>query len=354
MQRLMLSKIHPSWGTVVVLILSQTGLVRGFLQSTNTALFSSQGQLLLLNDRLCGFSRRSFRLHSHEGEIAGSTLAFATTHIGMSAIRRGLIDRIGTAAQNNGLVGTGLKLPDAWPGDEAGQEIFPTVEIAGRQLYRIIYTIVSFGLLGAGFTAYLKSLAEGGVVSPSEDQMGLLYAVASLCSGMSIASLINPSPLSLVPVYERSKTENGIGSAIQRNDAKKLHAYGLTRITRHPLILPVAPWGLATAMIMGGDLREFFFFGILSVYAVAGCLAQDLRVIREEGSVGTVFNPQESMQDFFRDTSFLPFQALVESRQSIDDVLKEVRWWSIVAGTAIGYEFQHVFVSFLTGYSSQT
>jgi uncharacterized membrane protein len=142
---------------------------------------------------------------------------------------------------------------------------------------------------------------------------------------------------------------NNIAPAIRRNDSRKLNAYGLTRITRHPLILPLVPWGFSTAMIMGGQTRDFLFFGILSVYAIAGCAAQDLRVIREEGSVGTVFNPQESMQEFFGETSFIPFQALIESRQSMDSVLREVPWWALIVGTAIGYQMQQALVSFLIG-----
>ncbi|CAJ1890864.1 unnamed protein product [Cylindrotheca closterium] len=299
---------------------------------------------------------------SHETEIAAYTFAFASSHIGMSAIRRDLIDRIGKFAQ--GWVGTGTKLPDFWPGDEAGQEIFPTQEIAGRQLYRILYTTVSFTTLGMGFAAYLHSLSDDIIAAamiPTFDKVAVYYAVASLSGGISIASLINPSPLSLVPVYEQGSDSNGNGNdaigvttnnnGIRRNDSKKLQAYGLTRITRHPLILPVVPWGLTTAMIMGGQLRDFLLFGILSVYAIAGCAAQDLRVTKEEGSVGTVFDPDESLQGFFRETSFWPFQAILDSRQSREETAKEINWIALVAGTGIGFKIEEAFVSFLQSFA---
>ena len=279
----------------------------------------------------------------------------------MSAIRRHLIDSIGKLAK--GWVGTGTKLPDFWPGDEAGQEIFPTQEIAGRQLYRILYTTVSFTTLGMGFGAYLHSLSEDAIAAamiPTFDKVAVYYAVASLSSGIAIASLINPSPLSLVPVYEQgSDDENGDSktgatinnNGIRRNDSKKLQAYGLTRVTRHPLILPVVPWGLATAMIMGGQLRDFLLFGILSIYAIAGCAAQDLRVIKEEGSVGTVFDPDESLQGFFRETSFWPFQAIVDSRQSWEETAKEINWVALVGGVGIGFKIEEVFISFLQSFA---
>lgn len=302
-------------------------------------------------------------LCAHETEIAGYTIAFATSHIGMSAIRRDLIDRIGSFAGNIGWVGTGAKLPDFWPGDDyGGQEIFPSQEIAGRQLYRILYTIVSFTTLGMGFGAYLQSLSEDAATFPTLDEVSLWYTLASLSGGISIASLVNPSPLSLVPVYEQSSDEGEISSAnsstqpssitgIRRNDSKKLNAYGLTRITRHPLILPVVPWGVATAMIMGGQFHDFLLFGILSVYAIAGCAAQDLRVLNEEGSVGTVFNPGASLQDFFQETSFLPFGAILDSRQSWEQAAREIKWWAIVAGIPIAFKIEEAFVAFLQSFA---
>ncbi|KAL3945071.1 MAG: hypothetical protein SGBAC_000862 [Bacillariaceae sp.] len=302
--------------------------------------------------------------HSHEAEIAAYTFAFASSHIGMSAIRGDLINRIGKFAEGS-LVGTGMQLPDFWPGDEAGQEIFPTQEIAGRQLYRILYTTVSFATLGMGFGAYLQSLSDDAIaaaVIPTFDSVVMYYAVAALSGGISIASLVNPSPLSLVPVYEQDSDNADDDSAnadnsssnktgIRRNDSKKLQAYGLTRITRHPLILPVVPWGVATAMIMGGQLRDFLLFGILSLYAIVGCAAQDLRVIKEEGSVGTVFDPDQSLQDFFGETSFLPFGAILDSRQSLEEAAQEINWIAVVSGIGIGFKIEEAFVSFLQSFA---
>ncbi|GAX28082.1 hypothetical protein FisN_2Hh100 [Fistulifera solaris] len=303
-------------------------------------------------------SSSSSQLFAYETEIGCATIAFASSHIAMSAIRNDLIDRIGDAAYQLNWVNTGWKLPDVWPGDEAGQEIFPTKEIAGRQLYRILYTIVSFSTLGTGFAYYLNALAEEPLTMlPNDEDVALNYVIASLASGISLASLVNPSPLSLVPVYEPGNNTNvdRRSASIRRNDSKKLQAYGLTRITRHPLILPVVPWGFATAMIMGGHVRDYLLFGVLSLYAIAGCAAQDLRVIREEGSVGTVFTPeQSSLQEFFQQTSFIPFQAVLQSRQSMDDILQEVPWWALVVGTAVGYQIQESFISFLVGNVGRT
>lgn len=64
---------------------------------------------------------------------------------------------------------------------------------------------------------------------------------------------------------------------VRRDDGRKLSPCGLTRLTRHPLILPVVPWGCANALLAGGHAPDLALFGGLALYAVAGCYAQDLR-----------------------------------------------------------------------------
>ena len=129
---------------------------------------------------------------------------------------------------------------------------------------------------------------------------------------------------------------------IRRDDTQKFVARGLTRITRHPLILPVVPWGVATAYLAGNRLCDYIMFAGLSLYAVAGCAAQDLRVSKEEGSVGTVFRPTDSVEEgqrlseFFQQTSFVPFGAVLDGRQDIGDIFREVPWLGFVVGTTIG------------------
>ena len=300
--------------------------------------------------------------------IAGWTLAFSSLHIGMSAVRNSLIQSIGEFACELRLVGRGWMLPDIWPGDEAGQEIFPTAQIAGRQLYRIVYTIVSFFTLGSAFQEYYLSLhqyeASQHVAMMTMMMMGneysmelLLHWIAAISMGCSIGSLINPSPLSLVPVYETRNSNNKIistaptpssASFLIRDDASKLQPRGLTRITRHPLILPVLPWAVATALSLGGHGREWAFFGMLALYSIAGCYAQDLRLVRREGSVGTVVSilPQaQIMTDFIQSTSLVPFQAIVEGRQKL--VLEELPWLAIGLGSILGYGIQGAFLDWL-------
>jgi uncharacterized membrane protein len=276
-------------------------------------------------------------------------LAFASSHIGMSAIRTQLISSIGDATKSLDLVGNvEWKLPSWWPGDNTGGNcIFPDGLTAGRQIYRAFYTAISFITLGSAFLAYISSSVIHGNI-PSEESP-IYYAcllTGSLSFGAAIASLFNASPLGLMPSFEGSSSDTDATIAgIRRDDTLKFTTRGLTRITRHPLILPVVPWGVATAYLAGGRLCDYIFFGGLSLYAIAGCFAQDLRVIREEGSVGTVFQTESRQREsderarlrrFFAETSFVPFKAVLDGRQSLDDVVRELPWLPFIVGTYIG------------------
>jgi uncharacterized membrane protein len=228
-------------------------------------------------------------------------IAFASSHIGMSAVRASIISYFGELALAVKWVNNEeWLLPKWWPGDNTGgKQIFPNASTAGRQMYRAMYTVVSFITLGAAFAAYLDAAS---IEQPAESIVGMKYSAclfsAALSYGAVTASLFNASPLGLMPGFEVKEQRNTgeensfLGNSItniQRDDTLKFTTRGLTRIRRHPLILLVVPWGLATAVLAGGCSCNYILFGGLSIYAVAGCFAQDLRVMREEGSVGTVF-----------------------------------------------------------------
>ena len=270
-----------------------------------------------------------------------------------------IISTLGDVATSLELVGRKeWKLPDWWPGDTSGGDrIFPDADTAGRQIYRAGYTFVSFFTLGSAFAAYLTASSSTSA-DMNSDATGFLHtacvATAALSFGASIASLTNASPLGLMPSFEQTQSSSsgdeeilspspGELGGIRRYDSLKFTASGLTRITRHPLILPVVPWGLATSYLAGNRPCDYILFGGLALYAVAGCFAQDLRVVREEGSVGTVFKPTDSaeegqrLNDFFQETSFLPFGAVLDGRQKLGDVVEELPWPGFIVGIGLGW-----------------
>jgi uncharacterized membrane protein len=218
-----------------------------------------------------------------DASLAAWTLAFSSTHIGMSAIRDLLIQAFGRAADSAKIVGNeNWRLPEfLWPaaaggegaaGDEVGKyQIFPTAEIAGRQLYRAFYTMVSFITLGSALSAYLSSQSSTGTVVDiglmfNDHPISTMTVIAA--NTASLSSLANASPLGLMPGFEStqgSRNENNTSKTgflqLNRNDSLKFQVRGLTRITRHPLILPVVPWGIANAILLGGSLADWIFFG---------------------------------------------------------------------------------------------
>lgn len=293
--------------------------------------------------------------------LASWVIAFSASHIGMSAIRDRLIEICGEFAAKVNIVDRGWKLPSWWLGDGVAENcILPDKDTAGRQIYRMGYTLVSFTTLGSALMTYV-SIHEGGITIPisfftvSQDYI-LYYAIAIASFAISIASLFNASPLSLVPGFQVAddKNDKPAVSGLQRNDSLKMEPRGLTRITRHPLILPVVPWGLATSYLLGGRPEDFILFGGLSAYAIAGCACQDLRIINLEGSVGTVFEPamsqkvQGQLEYFFSATSFVPFAAIIDGRQSMESVLKEFPIVPFLLGFPVGIILEDSFLQWLS------
>lgn len=267
-------------------------------------------------------------------------------------MRTQLISSIGDSVNSFNLIGNeDWVLPTWWPGDNTGgNRIFPDKLTAGRQVYRALYTAVSFITLGSALSAYISSSSIHNDGLLLLDQSASIYNAclfaASLSFGAAIASLFNASPLGLMPSFEEADAnDDTVIAGIKRDDTMKFTTRGLTRITRHPLILPVVPWGLATAYLAGDRLCDYILLGGLSLYAIGGCYAQDLRVIREEGSVGTVFQTEARKKDseertqlrkFFAETSFVPFKAVFDGRQNLEDILIEFPWIQFIVGTTVG------------------
>jgi uncharacterized membrane protein len=276
--------------------------------------------------------RVSVRLSlADEASLAVSLAAFSATHVGLSNVRDPIIKGCGEFADRLGVVGTGAELPSVWLGDASGNALFPDADTTGRQLFRILYSMVAFATLFGALGAYVACRQASMPLPVEAPARAGLFAVATVAQGCSVASLLNPSPLSLVPGF-RSDAAAPFGLA--RDDSLKLSPYGLTRITRHPLILPVVPWGLSNAVLVGGRSCDLLFFGGLALYALVGCKAQDERAAAA-AEVGTVF-ARGDLSVFYETTSFVPFMALVDGRQRFADVLAEVQWAYLAAGVALG------------------
>jgi uncharacterized membrane protein len=118
-------------------------------------------------------------------------------------------------------------------------------------------------------------------------------------------------------------------------------------------LFPAVPWGVATSFLAGSRPVDFLLFTGIAVYALVGCAAQDLRVLKKEGSVGTVFEPfsttstGSSLQLFFQSTSFIPFGAVVDGRQSLDEIVSEFPLLPFLVFSVAGYFVEAQIVSLL-------
>ena len=83
-----------------------------------------------------------------------------------------------------GLVGRGLALPEFWLGDSSGNELWPDEAVAGRQIFRILYSLVAFGTLGGAFGAYASSAVAGApAVELEPSARAALVSVAACAQG---------------------------------------------------------------------------------------------------------------------------------------------------------------------------
>jgi uncharacterized membrane protein len=101
-------------------------------------------------------------------------------------------------------------------------------------------------------------------------------------------------------------------------------AYGLTRITRHPLFAAFFLFGLAHCLV-NGYLADLVFFGGFSVFAWLGARHQDSRKVADIPGYA----------EFKAVTSFIPFAAVLKRTQPFP--WGELRWGVILLAVVIFY-----------------
>lgn len=101
-------------------------------------------------------------------------------------------------------------------------------------------------------------------------------------------------------------------------------AYGLTRITRHPVFAAFFLFGLAHCLV-NGSLGDLVFFGGFSVFAWVGAWHQDTRKVVEIPGYA----------EFKAATSFLPFAAIASRKQPFPQ--GELRWSVILLALVVFY-----------------
>jgi len=179
---------------------------------------------------------------------------FALTHIGMShgKIRRRLIQKL------------------------------------GGQPFRGLYSLVSFLTLGGAIWVFAGHRNLGPLLWQTPAWLyPILYLLMLLGLMLFVMSFVTPSPISMV--------------------AKSMIPKGVLRVTRHPMNMGLAAFGLSH-MLANGSLGDLFFFGSIFVVGFFGAYHQDRRKADEQG---------HSLEAFRKQTSILPFAAILQGRNHL-------------------------------------
>lgn len=180
------------------------------------------------------------------------------------------------------------------------------VQLMGRGMFVLFYSIVAFGTFIPLVSVYLDHRHQGPQLWNLAGVAGihtLSLVLAGIFFASMIAGLLQPSPLGATP-------------------GARPHAYGLTRITRHPAFLPLGLWGLSHTLL-NSFATDLLFFGGFFVFAVIGCWHQDQRKRALQ---------KEELSAFFAETSFWPFGAILAGRNRL--VWSELPLWALAAGLA--------------------
>lgn len=176
----------------------------------------------------------------------------------------------------------------------------------GAQAFQGVYSLVVLVLFVMLLRAWWPERHTGPLLWSLVGVPGArTVAVALAFTGIALVGLsfFQPSPVVPIP---------GLSTA----------ARGVMRITRHPLFVGLALWGLAH-VLMNGWLSDVIFFGGFAVFPIVGGLHQDARRRAEDARLAP----------FYAETSVVPFAAIAAGRNRL--VLREIPLAGVLAGVAL-------------------
>jgi uncharacterized membrane protein len=150
-----------------------------------------------------------------------------------------------------------------------------------------LYSVISFLTLGPAAVLWWQNRHLGPVLweLPFWLERALAVVLMLLALQLLMMMLATPSPSGMMPT--------------------KIEARGVLRITRHPMNIGLASFGLAH-ILANGWLGDVAFFGLsFVVLGLLGPIHQDARKKSEKG---------EAYREFCRQTSVLPFVAILTRR----------------------------------------
>ncbi len=172
--------------------------------------------------------------------------------------------------------------------------------------FRVVYSLVALVTLGGAAVAYWGHTRTGPRLweLPHGVALGVAVPLTALAFFLLFQSLATPSPAGMIPARKEVR--------------------GVLRITRHPMNMGLAAWGLAHA-VASGYLSEVAFFGSFVVLGLLGVVHQDRRLLRDRG---------EGYRAFVAATSVVPFVAVLQRRTAL--AARELSLPMAVAALAVG------------------
>ncbi len=196
------------------------------------------------------------------------------------------------------------------------------VRTMGEGLYRALFSVASFGLLGWMIWALGQVRADPfdplnePLWAPPDWLHWPAIVLIALGIVLAVAGILTPGPT--LAGYEKK----GLAAAEP--------ARGVLRITRHPFLWGVALWGAGHALV-NGERFALMLFGALTFMVIFGTRSIDRK--------GRARDP-EAWERFEDATSNVPFMAITQGRNSLN--LGEIGWRAlaglVVAGLiAVGH-----------------
>ena len=172
------------------------------------------------------------------------------------------------------------------------------VKLLGEKAFRGLFALTSIvgliWLVRAYSTApYIRTWGRLIVLDPLAQPLMLVAAM------FVVIGISTPSP-----------TTAGMESQLTRGAQVR----GITRITRHPFLWGVALWAFVH-FVVNGDVAAALVFGSLLLLSVVGTSSIDAKRRRAYG---------ENWQAFSRETSNVPFAAILQQRNHLLPALREI------------------------------
>jgi uncharacterized membrane protein len=156
----------------------------------------------------------------------------------------------------------------------------------GKAPFFVFYSVVSFLTLGPAAVLWWQNRHLGPVLWELNPwvERGIALLMMFFAVEFIVLMLANPSPASLMPGNREPR--------------------GILRITRHPMNMGLALWGLAH-LFANGTAGDVAFFGSFVIIGLVGPLHMDARLKKTRG---------DDFAEFCRQTSVFPFVAILRGK----------------------------------------